>query len=311
MNKYRIPPSELRLISTREYSGTSYKAFVDRWHAPRLNRWEKLTVHGGRATLEHLGPSRIETILLEEGDEIWVKPGERWGIKQVDENAKFVVAPHAEDNASSSEPHTFRNNWLYDFQHYKASDESALYEILDSMDTGTRLGVQGRFDWRPAIAHIREHGRADITWHLMTSSSNNKFVAIAGCVDGEASITDYLGRDHVFMEAAFSIALKNKDAINWYYFKSMLIRHIRIEEGVLFPLFVKQNSNDAMVSGLLREHRYIKQCLDEGMTPVSTRRLWRLLEAHDEKEELIVYPDIASIDETQKTDYITKILTYC
>jgi len=124
----------------------------------------------------------------------------------------------------------------------------------------------------------------------------------------EASITQYFQQDHDRLDALFQQFqhLTNTDptkAREWFReFKSGLERHIVWEEEILFPLFEeKTGMREAGPTEMMRmEHEQIRRLLEailqglqQGTTTDSDEAaLLEILDAHNQKEEYILYPTI-------------------
>src|SRR3990172_9847139 len=124
----------------------------------------------------------------------------------------------------------------------------------------------------------------------------------------EASITQYFQQDHERLDALCqqSQHLTNTaptKAREWFReFKSGLERHIVWEEEILFPLFEeKTGMREAGPTEMMRmEHEQIRRLLEailqglqQGTTTDSDEpALLEILDAHNQKEEYILYPTI-------------------
>lgn len=293
MNAPSPPPAGLRHLTSRTYAGAQARQWARGWHAPRLNRWERLQVSGANAVLNRLEPSEVTTLAMVVGEHYWIGPGERWRLASLEPGASLEIAPHAQDAASSSRPPRTRERWLEGVSEVNVASASALRELLDALPSGERRLCFGAFDWSSAVAQADVLRRARLSWHPLLTDRMGRFSALAIHAADTVDLMDYLGRDHALIEAALSLALRGGHEAR-ARFRSLLLRHVAIEEALLFPAYETTDERARMVRGLLREHRYIEECLERDEDPHSLRRLWRLLEAHDEKEELLVYPDIGS-----------------
>lgn len=123
------------------------------------------------------------------------------------------------------------------------------------------------------------------------------------------SIKEYFSEDHDRLDALFSEfrSLKRKDPIaakqKFKEFLKGLTRHIVWEEDVIFPAFEnKTGMRDSGPTAMMRvEHRQIKEHLDaihdkvrvaDPNSDASEEALLEILEAHNAKEEGILYPSV-------------------
>ena len=302
-------PKDLRYLNSRTYAGEHARQWSTGWHAPRLNRWERLRANGGDAVLERLEPSEIAAHTLPAGEEYWIEPGERWRLASLDSAGSLEVAPHAQDALSSSRPQAARERWLAGVKEVEVEGVSDLRNLLDMLPEGERRLCLGAFDWTDAVVAAKIILRGRLSWHPLAAESNGNFAALAIHVGNPVNLVDYLGRDHAVIEAALSMAARGVGGAP-ARFRGILRRHVAIEEALLFPAYDTTDDRGRMVRGLLREHRYIEAALEGADEPGSLRRLWRLLEAHDEKEELLVYPEIVTHEHDSECALLDRVLTF-
>jgi regulator of cell morphogenesis and NO signaling len=138
-------------------------------------------------------------------------------------------------------------------------------------------------------------------------------------------ITGFMSHDHARLDAIFREfqILKKGDLKRakevFSEFKSGLEKHIEVEESILFPVFeLRTGMHSSGPTFVMRkEHREIKDYLQRIQTSISAdniktdqleRDLTRVLTAHDDKEENILYPWIdTSINEEEKRMLLEKI----
>lgn len=309
MNEPTATPADLRPLNRRSYDYEQARRGFAGWHAPRLNRWERIRALGGTAVLERLEPAEIRTLTLGPEIDYWAPPGQRWRLGSMEPGASLEIAPHAQDSASTASPHPARASWLTGIETVRLADETALRDLLACLGPGERRLCLGEHNWTDAVrsADIATDGR--LSWHPLSGGANSRFLAIAIHCTQPASLADYLGRDHALIEAALSAALEGRDdgAVR---FRTALKRHVAFEEEILFPACEGTQAERAAIEELRREHRYIRDCLKTDLKPDSMRRLWRLLEAHDEKEEQIIYPRLTSVNGDAAAELLQRALIF-
>jgi iron-sulfur cluster repair protein YtfE (RIC family) len=130
---------------------------------------------------------------------------------------------------------------------------------------------------------------------------------------GFESVTGYLGRDHDRLDEVLrrvSSAVEKcgfaAAAVRYEEFERGLLRHIRIEEELLFPVF---EARSGMMSGptdaMRDEHAEVRKALalmrrglqatDAGAYGDGLRFLQSVLPDHNAKEEHILYPTLDSL----------------
>jgi len=155
----------------------------------------------------------------------------------------------------------------------------------------------GRFDWSPL-----EQGPE--AWRILISR------VAAGT--GERAVTDYLAWDHDRLDGLLATArealgdgLTDEARTIFGRFRLGLLRHIRMEEDVLFPAFEAATGMPAQAgpTAVMRaEHRDIQTILERMRDQIdhplaglaefeeSRQALLLVLGDHNEKEEQVVYP---------------------
>jgi iron-sulfur cluster repair protein YtfE (RIC family) len=128
----------------------------------------------------------------------------------------------------------------------------------------------------------------------------------------KGSVTDYLSSDHRRLDGLMQSCreLVEKGVMNeaagvFAEFRAGLKRHVKIEEGLVFPVFESSTglTRSAGPTGVMRhEHEEILRLLDlikdlfESASPTPSEfsslrsALAALLQAHNDKEERILYP---------------------
>lgn len=139
------------------------------------------------------------------------------------------------------------------------------------------------------------------------------------------SISDFMSRDHDRLDSIFKEFVKNREKKNsqakqlFSRFKEGLENHIVCEEEILFPLFEsKTGMKEEGPTVVMRlEHKDIKQYLSEILNIISDGnfeteslegKLVDVLSAHNEKEEMILYPWIdESLDEKEQKKTMSNV----
>ena len=130
---------------------------------------------------------------------------------------------------------------------------------------------------------------------------------LTGTLPAFRSVTEYLSWDHDRLDAlleAVRSAVERRDwlAARRYFhdFHDGLLRHIRVEEEVLFPRFEQRTGLTGPLVVMRQEHAYIRAALgalDDGIDQRDSRTfraglasLLTVLPGHNAKEEQVVYP---------------------
>jgi tellurite resistance-related uncharacterized protein len=282
-------PEQPRLLGrSRAYTFANLPERLRQWHAPRINRWERLWVTGGALAIEFLGASGATSIELGSRENRWFSPGTRWRVVRMEANSHFELEIYADIKGQAEVPQPLRSTLLEKAIPVPAADAPALAALLLSLPAGERRIVHARFDlatW-PGVA-----GDAHtLFWHPLARAPG-RFTVLVARSDKPFDLPAYLGRDHAVIEAALGGALAG-DAGYDAWLRTTLERHLQIEEELIFPAWLAAGGREAWVKGLRLEHGWLRQYLGELDQPISRRRLLRLLNGHDEKEERVIYPDV-------------------
>jgi iron-sulfur cluster repair protein YtfE (RIC family) len=141
-----------------------------------------------------------------------------------------------------------------------------------------------------------------------------------------ATVSDYMMRDHRRLDEILADVVRMVDDgeleradHNFGDFDKGMARHIRMEEGSLFPAFeVRSPSGAHPIAVMQREHRLIESALGEMRLALARgavsafreahRRLVELLEAHNLKEERVLYPAIDRVlGAVERADLIARM----
>lgn len=282
------PQQPRQLGGARAYTAADLSERLRQWHAPRVNRWERLRVTAGTLTIELLRATGVTRKTLASGEHRWFAPGTRWRVAKLDGDGRFELELHADSKGQAEDPQPLRAELLDGARRLTASDVMALQNCIQALTPGERRIVQGDFDIR-AVPGATLIART-LFWHPLETGPGNFTVLIARS-EQAFDLATYLGRDHAVIEATLGGALSgNAERSRWLH--ATLERHLHMEEELIFPAYIAAGGHEAWVRGLKREHGYLRQYLGELDQAVSRRKFLRLLDGHDEKEERVVYPDI-------------------
>ena len=289
-NPAEPPPDLRRLGCSREYGPASLPDRLTRWHRPRADRWERIYVGAGRLTIAHLGAAAVAKETLGAGGTRWVGPGMRWRVVHAAPDTCFELEVHAAAPAAASAPPRLQADTLAEAEPVEVEDARALGRLLRGLAAGDRRLVHGRFDWVGPLQQIPAAETCNLSWHPLEAGDGG-FTAFVACTGHPVGLADYLGRDHLVIEAALAGMLRGEAGYS-AWLRTSLERHIRIEESLVFPAYVAGGGREAWVRGLNSEHTHIRQYLAALPESDARRKFVRLLDSHDDKEERVVYPDI-------------------
>lgn len=282
------PQQPRQLGDARAYTPEDLSERLRHWHAPRVNRWERLRVTAATLTIELLRATGVTCQTLTSGEHCWFAPGTRWRVAKLDNGGRFELELHADSKGQAEDPQPLRAELLDGASRVTAVDVTALQNCIRVLEPGERRIVRGDFDIG-AVPEAMLNTRT-LFWHPLETGSRN-FTALIARSEQAFDLATYLGRDHAVIEATLGGALSgNPERSRWLH--TTLERHLHMEEDLIFPAYVVAGGREAWVRGLKREHRYLRQYLGEFDQPTSRRKFLRLLDGHDEKEERVVYPDI-------------------
>jgi len=285
----RAEPEQPRLLGrSRAYTTTNLPERLRHWHAPRINRWERLWVTAGSLVIEYLRASGTTSAELGVQESRWFAPGTRWRVVHMARDTSFELEVHADVKGQAEAPQLLRTDLLEEATVVSVDAAGTLAALLDALPVGERRLVHAGFDlagWPGQASSART-----LFWHPLTAAPGGFTVLVAR--SGEPfDLAAYLGRDHAVIEAALGGALAG-DSMYDAWLRATLERHLRIEEELVFPAYLAAGGRDAWVTGLLKEHVFLRQYLGELDQPPSRHRFLRLLDGHDEKEERVIYPDV-------------------
>ncbi len=285
-------PAGLRLLLERVYDAREIREKFSAWHAPRLNRWERVRAVAGAALCECLQPARIARRELPTGESCWFAPGVRWRVRDVDPACRIAVAPHAGPAAEADFPPPARSHWLDDAERVAVAGKGDWARTLAGMQEGGSVLIHGRGDPAAAVADAFRRTCGRLGWHPLWSDGED-YIAWAARVPEAIALADYLGRDHALIEAALA-RHRQGDPLGLQWALFMLERHMQLEETFLFDIYRRRGGSARRIAELEREHALVREDRARLTRPQTLRRFWRILEAHDEKEESLIYPHLTA-----------------
>lgn len=285
------PPGTTRLLGcSRRYVHADVPQRLRRWHAPRANRWERLQVESGTVDTQWLEAADVRVMRIVAGRSRWIGPGTRWRIAGMTADAAFTLAIHADQTSEAAQPQRLRADVLDQLPVVEVASASQLAGALRGLNAGEPIRLRAELTAHSSLCDVLRDGGGTWFWHPLATCADG-LVAVVGRTVAKADLADYLGRDHALIEAALAGALAGEpERLLWL--RNLLSRHLRIEEDVLFPAYLRAGGREGWVRGLCNEHRMLQRLLPQLDEPSSRRRLLLLLDGHDEKEEQLVYPDI-------------------
>ncbi|HEU4888444.1 MAG TPA: hemerythrin domain-containing protein [Thermoanaerobaculia bacterium] len=114
-----------------------------------------------------------------------------------------------------------------------------------------------------------------------------------------SDLHDFLSRDHARLDALLETCMRADR--NWQEsyeaFRRGLLRHISIEERVLFPELRKRRGTTSLEQKLHRDHAALAALLVPPPSPAEIRQIAAILTVHNELEERAggLYDDVESL----------------
>jgi len=289
------PPCGLRLLgSSRAYAPGTIPGRLFDWHAPRPGRWERLIVTRGLLDVEWQDGATVLRGMLDKNATKWFVPGTCWKVAHTGPDIRFVLEVYAEAKpAHTVDISSERAALLNSAGRVYLEGFAALEACARTMKPDENCIIHGCFDWREMRSELVRLCDDGFSWHLLAADDAG-FTALMMRTGRPADLVDYLARDHAVIESALHGLLHGeKPQVYATWLHNLLVRHIRIEEELIFPRYLNAGGRAAWIRSLETEHVLIRQNLDSLAFDGSAEKLVRLLDSHDEKEERIVYPDVA------------------
>ena len=99
------------------------------------------------------------------------------------------------------------------------------------------------------------------------------------------ALHEFLSRDHERLDALLHACLRELDAEAYDEFRRGLLRHISMEERVLFPELKKRRGASELEVQLHRDHAVLAALLVVPPSEVELRQIASILEVHNDLEE--------------------------
>lgn len=123
---------------------------------------------------------------------------------------------------------------------------------------------------------------------------------------------DYLARDHERLDGLLAACLSELDPATYEAFRGGLLRHIGIEERLLFPLMRKARGSTELEVQLHRDHAAIAALLVPPPTIFELRHIASILELHNVLEEETggLYEQIEALTGAELEALMQKVSAY-
>lgn len=222
----RAEPEQPRLLGrSRAYTTANLPERLRQWHAPRINRWERLWVTEGPLVIEYLGASGVTRVELGVEENRWFAPGTRWRVMHMVRDTSFELEVHADIKGQAEAPRSLRADLLEEATVVSVAGVDVLAALLDALPVGARRVVHAGFDlgtWSglPTGVHT-------LSWHPLTAAPGC-FTVLVARSDQPFDLAAYLGRDHAVIEAALGGALAG-DSTYAGWLRATLERHLRTD----------------------------------------------------------------------------------
>ncbi|HEX6999297.1 MAG TPA: hemerythrin domain-containing protein [Gammaproteobacteria bacterium] len=186
---------------------------------------------------------------------------------------------------------------------------SSILAGLEALGVDESLIAVGGADVKPVLAEIQAAQQPPCDWTLLEAGPERVRVEVRRRPDGQGrTISGYLARDHdrlddVLREVERLLGDRRETEARESFaeFCCGLDRHITVEEEILFPHFERESGITQGPTVVMRaEHGKMRQWMDAASTALAggqgaaftdaVDQLKALLESHNTKEELILYP---------------------
>lgn len=290
------PPRGLRRLGrSRTYSPGDIPGRLLAWHAPRPGRWVRLLVtRGVLGARWQAGATVLDGTFGSGKPTIWFAPGMRWKVAHTGPDTRFELEVYVEPTPGRSvEIPPERAALLAGAGRVCLDGFPALTARAGTMKAGDRCIIHGRFFWQGVRSELTWLYDDGFSWHPLAADDGG-FTALIMRTVRPVDLVEYLARDHAVIESALHGLLHGSEPQECaIWLRNLLLRHIRIEEELIFPCYLNAGGRAAWVRSLEIEHVLIRQSLDSRVSDRPAETLLRMLDSHDDKEERIVYPDVA------------------
>jgi tellurite resistance-related uncharacterized protein len=198
-------PENARLIGrSRIYTVSDLSTRLRHWHAPRVNRWEKLCVTAGTLAIEHLDAGGVAPANLAAGHARWFAPGQRWRVADMRDDTRFELEVHADARGQAKAPQPLRSEVLDEAERVEIASAAKFNAFARSLSPGRPYLVTGHFDVR--TWDTTRLAARTLFWHPLAAGTNH-FTALLARSREPFDLAAYLGRDHAVIEATLGGAL--------------------------------------------------------------------------------------------------------
>jgi hemerythrin superfamily protein len=120
---------------------------------------------------------------------------------------------------------------------------------------------------------------------------------------------EFLSRDHERLDALLVRCLETVDPEAYDEFRRGLLRHIAIEERVLFPLLRESRAMTEVEQQLHRDHAALAALLVPPPSPAEIAQIAAILEPHNQLEERDggMYERVEALSGTELTALMTRV----
>lgn len=204
-----------------------------------------------------------------------------------------------------------------------------IFRVFDGLDGEAQFEFTSERDPKPLLIELQKQRPEKFEWSPLQEGPDAWRVRVSRRGDQDRSVFDYLHWDHKRLDALLERACsfvnagsRDRAAAGFAEFRTGLVRHIRMEEEVLFPVFERSTGfgKEGPTAVMRAEHLEILHFLEEmsgclaGVDTDPTRfaelrmALLAVLSDHNEKEEHVVYPltDRALLSE-QRQDLVRRM----
>src|SRR5690625_1499685 len=187
------PDNPRRLGRSRVYTAEDVSGRLSHWHAPRVNRWERLHVTDGTLGIEYYDAAGVTKAALTRGEKRWFAPGVRWRVARMEAESRFELEVHADSKGQAEAPQLLRSDLLERAERMTAADPGVFTQCVTALSIGERRLIATRFpehDIPQAVFSAHDLFRHPLAGDhegctLFVARSNTRF-----------DLAGYLGLDH-------------------------------------------------------------------------------------------------------------------
>ncbi|MFI5179922.1 MAG: DUF2249 domain-containing protein [Thermoanaerobaculia bacterium] len=203
-----------------------------------------------------------------------------------------------------------------------------IFQKFRALAPGEAFVVVNDHDPRPFVGQLQKEHTGTFEWNVLERGPERFRVELRRRTEGGArNVSEFLGGDHRRLDVILSAVeglVEKRDfaqaARRFAEFACGLSRHIEMEEGILFPAFEAKTGMTAGPTAVMRhEHAEIRGLLeilaaalavsDAHAFSAADGQLHKVLGAHNQKEEQILYPmsDRVAGGERERDDLVRKM----